>query len=401
MCCLVVTVVSLWHLCCPTFVRNRLPNIPGYLAHLYSVLSRRQEYKRARRNDRGQHFEFIEQTELFDGPPRLRRGNESPPPPHCYPRTTSDRVNAQAIPRPYPRSSSLLQCSNQERNPGVPAESNPEVPGHRQRQDLGQTEVLQRSLPPVPAHRQPLIPAHRQSEPPLVQTGTDGPNEQDSIRTNHQPGTSIRNPNFVQPFRINAVGEVQRMTVTIELNDRPIKALFDTGCSRTLLLQSMAEEMEINQIKQEVECKAITGDLLPVSGRITGDLKLGKRTLFNQQILIADKCPYDMIIGLDVMKKLSKFTIDLENDMISFKGGKLCISGRHDVTAVNLCCHVHIPANSEVHALARTSILSANDFLFQPKHEPSNSPDIKGAHAVITPSTGEVLVRLINTRIAC
>lgn len=103
----------------------------------------------------------------------------------------------------------------------------------------------------------------------------------------------------------------------IKINGRCFHALLDTGASISLIRASVAEKLKL-QVKEPSMYKVsgITGHTFDLQGVVSVKLQIGRRKLFRQPLHLAASPPYDVLIGLDLLKRLGSITLNFSKNQL-------------------------------------------------------------------------------------
>jgi hypothetical protein len=113
------------------------------------------------------------------------------------------------------------------------------------------------------------------------------------------------------------ISTVPTAVFPIKLNGYHFQALLDTGANISLLKASVAQQLQLRPGKLSSGlATGITGQKFKLDGCAQVHIQMDKRLLLHQLMYIIDTCPYDVIIGMDVLQQLRVLTLSFANNKL-------------------------------------------------------------------------------------
>ena len=131
--------------------------------------------------------------------------------------------------------------------------------------------------------------------------------------------------------------------------------ILDTGATVTLM-----SEDAYNQVKDStspinhlavMNATSMSGHRLRMSGTVEVNIQIGT-TNISHNVYVVPGCPHDVVLGADILKKLGRFSIDLDANTLHINGSRIQLGMKDDSDeCLAIVCateELHVPPRAEV-----------------------------------------------------
>ncbi|CAH8585581.1 unnamed protein product, partial [Dicrocoelium dendriticum] len=128
---------------------------------------------------------------------------------------------------------------------------------------------------------------------------------------NGRPGEWHRSHSHFIPAIVCASTTDSALAIELQIAGVPLIGLIDTGACKSLIRSSLTNQLA-ERVYAPCRCRltAANGELLSVRGSLTAQVDVAKQS-FTQEFIVADKIPFAVIVGMDLLRRL-KCRLDLD-----------------------------------------------------------------------------------------
>jgi predicted aspartyl protease len=122
-----------------------------------------------------------------------------------------------------------------------------------------------------------------------------------------------------------APGNRKPYYISIHVNGHSCKAFVDTGSHLTLMSENLAKKLKLRPKPSDHQsAQGITGHRVDILGIVQPTMTIGDCSMQGKTAVMRS-CPYEVLIGRDLLSQIGAFTIDLEKEYMQFGKTRLPI----------------------------------------------------------------------------
>ena len=129
---------------------------------------------------------------------------------------------------------------------------------------------------------------------------------------------------------VAACGTNGRSILSVHVNGKKLDSLLDTGSAITLISAEWAEKLKLNLQQATITAKTVNGESLPIVAKTEISISVAE-TVEKQCAYVLRNAPFPLILGVDFMRRVGKFSIDYSRGQAEINGRTVPLAGPGDI----------------------------------------------------------------------
>ena len=189
----------------------------------------------------------------------------------------------------------------------------------------------------------------------------------------------------------------KKSVIDLLIDNYSTTGLLDTGSAITLISEKWAKTHKLQTKRTSICARSVNNQTLPITGTTDVTITVADKAVVHT-VYILRNSPFAAILGVDILKKLGRISLDFAEGNVEFNGRTTQL-GSEDTSAtcaVKLISSITLPPHSETRLMAKLAEQQQSPVLIEPAESTEVRSPLLVARIIATPYENTIPLRIIN-----